>query len=208
VSDSNTGIRLLALVLGFWLIMRTINRDATGKTLLNHLGIGTVGASALTQSLAQPSAVVNPQGQTNPFPGAVGSRLDQGFDLTAKQLLAPFAGTVVASNPTDPGWAGGGYLAIRSATNPQQVIYMAEGLAPVVQVGQTVQAGEVVAQPAINPYNGISGNIESGWANPGNPNQPDAQVAQNKPSIAESFYNWLRGLGGPAATSTANAGYP
>lgn len=204
-----TGTRLLLLVFGFWLLMRSINRDATGRTLVDHLLGNTATKSPyLTASLPAATGAAGGGGVVNPFPGASGSRLDQGFDLTTRSILAPFAGTVVAADQTSSGWNGGGYLAIRSATNPNQVIYMAEGLSPTVQVGQQVSAGQSVGVPVLNPYNGVVGNIEAGWANPAQPLQPLAQVANQPINVAKSFYRWLLGLGGPQATSTTNAGYP
>jgi hypothetical protein len=76
-----------------------------------------------------------------------------------------------------------------------------------VKVGDTVMAGQTIAQPATNPYNGIVGNFEIGWANPASPGQPLAQVASDPKQVALDFYGWLRSLGGPAATSTSGAGY-
>jgi hypothetical protein len=35
--DSTTGLKVLALVIGFWLLMRSVNRDATGRTLIDYL---------------------------------------------------------------------------------------------------------------------------------------------------------------------------
>jgi hypothetical protein len=75
-----------------------------------------------------------------------------------------------------------------------------------VQVGQTVTAGQQVATPRANPYNGIVGNFEIGRANPASPGQPLAQVVSNPGQMVQEFYSWLKGLGGPTATSTSNAG--
>lgn len=158
----------------------------------------TAAAPGLTTTAVGPS--------TNPVPGATGSRLDQGFDGTATSFVAPFAGTVVYSSASDSGWAGGGYVAIRSAADPSKVFYAAEGLLPTVKVGDTVAPGQTIAQPATNPYNGVVGNFEIGWANPNAPGQPLAQVASDPRQVSLDFYNWLRSLGGPAATSTADAG--
>jgi hypothetical protein len=229
MTDTGTGTRLLALVVGFWILMRSINKDSTHRTLINHLidpsGSGTqspilsaaitAGAAGSSPGLATSGLVhgagtltPTPAGTVNPFPAAAGSRLDQGFDLTARAFLAPFDGVVLKAVRSDPGWGGGGYLAIQNSADPSQVIYMAEGIAPIVQAGQSVSAGDPVAQAAVNPSNGIVGNIEAGWASALSPGQPLAQTIANKPSAATSFYNWLRSLGGPAATSTAGAGYP
>jgi biotin carboxyl carrier protein len=169
----------------------------------------TPAALAAAQAAPAPVATINTAlgPSTNPVPGATGSRLDQGFDGTTKSFVAPFSGTVVYSSASDPGWAGGGFVAIKSATDPSKVFYAAEGLRPTVNVGDTVTPGQTIAQPATNPYNGIVGNFEIGWANPNAPSQPLAQVASDPKQVALDFYDWLRSLGGPAATSTSDAGH-
>jgi len=153
------------------------------------------------------SGTVNAAGQVNPIPGATGGRLDQGFDVTTPNyILAPYDGTVVYSSASDPGWKGGGYVAIQSSADPNEVFYAAEGLRPTVSKGDAVSAGSSIASPANNPYNGIFGNIEIGRANPNAPGQPLAQVISNPSQMVYNFYTWLRNLGAPAATSTGNAG--
>lgn len=55
--DSTTGIKLLAAVLGFWIIMRALNKDSTHRTLANYL-TGTSGsASAALPTAGGPSTV-------------------------------------------------------------------------------------------------------------------------------------------------------
>lgn len=143
----------------------------------------------------------------DPLPDTVGSRLDQGIDGTGKTFLSPWAGKVVYSKAHDSGWAGGGYVAIQSATDPSRVFYLAEGITPIVSVGSIVSAGQRIAYPVANPYNNIVGNIEAGLANPAAPGQPLAQVVSDSAGMVDQFYNWLRSLGGPTATSTSSAGH-
>lgn len=206
---NDAGIKLLAAVIGFWMVMRAVNRDSSGRTLIDHI----LGQSATANQILPAGAASNPigtpnaAGDVNPVPGATGNRLDQGFDLTSKTFVSPYAGTVVASEQSDPGWKGGGYVAIANATNPRQVTYIAEGIAPSVSKGQKVTAGQTIAVPQINPYNGIPGNVEIGPANPSNPLQPLAQVVSNPAGAVMGFYQWLRRLGAPAATSTSLAGH-
>jgi biotin carboxyl carrier protein len=209
MSSESAGIKLLAAVIGFWILMRALNRDATGRTLVDHI-LGQSGSAnaALTPpgSAANPIGTPNAKGQVNPVPGSTASRLDQGIDLTGKSFVSPYAGTVVVSEASDPGWAGGGYIAIESATNPNQIEYFAEGITPLVQAGQKVKAGQGIGRAVSNPYNLIVGNIETGPANPRNPYQPLAQVASNPAQVVRNFAAWLRSLGGPSPTSTSNAG--
>jgi hypothetical protein len=242
-TDNSTGLRLLLIVLGFWVVMRAVNKDSSGRTLVNYLtgssgsstGLlptGAAGTAAATvpatgrqvaagAAAAGSGAAALGQGaaagvagllagvtgtSTNPVPGATASRLDQGLDVTSKAFESPFAGTVVASEQHDSGWQGGGYVAIQEQGNPQEVVYEAEGLAPVVRQGQPVNAGQVVATPVASPYNNIVGNAEIGLANPASPTQPLAQVVSNPAAEVLGFYQWIRSLGGPVATSTGNAG--
>jgi hypothetical protein len=223
---SSTGLRLLLIVLGFWVVMRAVNKDASHRTLVDYIlgqgggNPGTIPTETLTAGSIAPAGVaglspavtppakLNRSGQANPVPGATGSRLDQGFDVTSTLFESPFPGTVVASEQNDPGWKGGGYVAIRSAANPREVVYEAEGLSPVVTLGQHVAAGQLVATPVSNPYNNIVGNAEIGLADPNTPTRPLAQVVRNPGQEVLGFYNWIRSLGGPLATSTSNAGHP
>lgn len=142
----------------------------------------------------------------NPLPGAAGTRLDQGMDATGNTFLAPWTGTVVRAVQNDPGWGGGGYVAVQSNTDASRVYYLAEGILPTVREGDSVVAGQKIATPIRNPYNGIMGNIEAGLANPASPGQPLAQVTGNAAAMVKSFAAWLASLGGPTPTSTGNAG--
>jgi hypothetical protein len=205
-----SGTRLLAAVIGLWFLMRAVNKDSTGRTLIDKI----VGNKASVSPLLAMSTATGTgtgaggapgaAGATNPFPGGVGTWLDQGIDLTSKKFLAPVSGTVVVANQTDPGWRGGGYLAIKDSADPNRVYYMAEGISPTVRVGQQVQAGDSVAIARANPYNMVVGNIEFGRANPANPAQPLAQVISNPAAMVKNMVAWLKGLGGPTAT----AGHP
>lgn len=207
MTGGDTGIRLLLTILGFWIVMRSVNKDASGRTLIDRI-LGQSGGANQTLPSSTGSTPAAKAGQVNPIPGASANRLDQGFDVTGKNFLAPFTGKVVASSQSDPGWGGGGYIAIQNATNPNDVIYMAEGLAPLLQKGATVTAGERVAVPRMSPYpSGGFGTIEIGPANPKNPLQPLAQVVSDPAGAVMKFYDWLRSLGAPAATSTSLAGH-
>lgn len=204
------GTKLLAIVLGLWVLLRSVNKDASGRTLIDHIIGNQASKSPLLQlQLSNNSGPANSAGEVNPFPGAsgAGGRLDQGIDVTGKNFLSPVSGKVVLSRQSDPGWKGGGYVAIQDAADPNRVYYFAEGIAPIVSTGQTVQAGERIAIPKLNPYNGTLGNIEFGRANPASPGQPLAQVISNPAGMVQQLYSWLRSLGGPSVSSTSAAGH-
>jgi len=142
--------------------------------------------------------------------GASSSRLDQGQDVTSSMFNAPVSGTIVAADQSNGGWAGGGLLALKM-DNPiaglgSDVLYFAEGLAPTVPVGKHVSAGDQIAIPAINPYNGTIGNIEWGLANPRNPSQPLAQIVHDPVASVRAFYKWALSIGAPKAGQTGNVG--
>lgn len=47
MGESSAGIKLLAGLVGFWLVMRAVNRDASGRTLIDHLLGQSGGANQL-----------------------------------------------------------------------------------------------------------------------------------------------------------------
>lgn len=187
-----------------------INPPDRPNRSLKFPGLGGGGSGGSDNGTVSIPSNSGPGKGTNPFPGATGSRLDQGFDLTSQVFRAPADSRILYATNSDPGWKGGGYVAgvVQSGPKRGMVWYMAEGLRPRVVAGQVVKAGTKIADPVPNPYNGYNGNIEAGWANPGNPRQPLAQVHSNPPGVAWDFYNWIQSLGGPKASSTGNAGYP
>lgn len=161
----------------------------------------TAGATAAAKKVGKyPSSV-------NPVPGASGSRLDAGLDGTVHRFLSPWAGHVVVADAHNSGWQGGGYIVVRSTENPDFAYYAAEGLTPTVKVGDMVTAGQLIGMPVSNPYNGIVGNFEIGLANPSSPLEPLAHSIANPKQMVLDFSAWIRSLGGPAPTSTGNAGY-
>jgi biotin carboxyl carrier protein len=156
---------------------------------------------AMQQALLNPASTVGQQPaaasttattNTAAVPGATGS---QSF---ATQLASASAAGTAAPGATvnDP----------KLGTDDEPDPRRHRRRTPTVQVGQTVTAGQQIATPRANPYNGIVGNFEIGRANPASPGQPLAQVVSNPGQMVQEFYSWLKGLGGPTATSTSNAG--
>lgn len=116
----------------------------------------------------------------DPVPGWHPSRVDQGVDgtLSGSGFVAPFKVKVVYATAHDSGWDNGGYVAMKILQGPLmgQYLFVAEGIAPVVHAGDIVAAGTRVCNRANNPYNGVFGNIETGFADPSEPLRPLAQV--------------------------------
>jgi hypothetical protein len=116
----------------------------------------------------------------NPVPGWHPSRVDQGVDgtLSSSGFDAPFDVRVVDAIAHSPGWDNGGYVVVKilNGSLAGQYIYVSEGVVPVVHVGETVRAGTRLVNRVTNPYNGVFGNIETGFADPHEPLRPLAQA--------------------------------
>lgn len=179
--------------------------DYGGKAVAQAFASG--GPSASATGSGNPKVTGNFPPSVNPTPGLQTSRLDQGIDGTGTTFLAPWDGKVVVSNAHSTGWDGGGYIAIQSTQNPSFVYYVAEGVSPIVRLGQMVTAGQKIAVPVTNPYNGIVGNIEQGRANPANPGNPLAQSVSDAAGMVFDFYHWFLSLGGAPSTDTSSAGH-
>jgi hypothetical protein len=170
-----------------------------------HALDGTGGGGASTGAGGGGGITVAPGTYTNPFSSsATASRVDQGVDYTSSRFLAPGRSQILVSNATDPGWAGGGYIAAKLLDGPLagRVYYFAEGIATRVKVGDIIPAGHPLGDPMANPYNGTVGNIEAGWADPSSPGNPLAQGTGGYREGAStaagiSFNRFIQSLGGP-----------
>jgi hypothetical protein len=181
-------------------IANVVRGKATPKNPLPGLGLG----SSSTGAGGGGATNVTPGTYTNPFPGASASRVDQGVDYTSNQFLAPGRSQILVANTSDPGWRGGGYIAAKLLDGPLAgtVYYVAEGIAPIVTVGETIAAGASLGRPVANPYNGTVGSIEAGWANPSSPGQPLAQGTGGyregaSTAAGVSFNRFIQSLRGP-----------
>lgn len=191
-------------------IANVVQGKATSHPLSGAAG-GTSGTSGSAGSSGSGSSPTLPAGSyTNPVPGAQTGRIDQGVDytLTSKGAVAPGRSKILVADTSNQGWGGGGYVAAQLLDGPLagEVYYFAEGVAPLVRVGQEVAAGTQLVKPVTNPFNGILGNIEGGWADPQNPAVPLAQSLSGY-SGAESlqgltagysFSTFVHALGGVA----------
>lgn len=119
-------------------------------------------------------------GGHNPVPNWAPSRVDQGVDgtLSAEGFRAPFEVRVLYATAHDPGWDKGGYVVVQILQGPLQgqMLYVAEGVRAVVSAGQVVKPGNRLCDRAIDPYNGVFGGVETGFADPNDPLRPLAQA--------------------------------
>lgn len=159
-------------------------------------------------------------GYTNPVGNWQPGRIDQGVDGTlTSSAVAPGDSIILpVTKVSDPGWAGGGYIAGQLTTGKLKgkCWYIAEGIVPIVPVGAKVKAGSPVARRIVSPYaNHQLGNIEIGWADPNSPGRPLAQSIsgyggdQSPQAMAagNSFNRFILKLGAsPGAAQGAGVG--
>jgi hypothetical protein len=136
-----------------------------------------VATSHPTPAPAAPAAPVASGGYTNPLAGAsvTPERIDQGVDYGGSGTLTALgAGRITYVGTSGTGWPGA-FIEYQLSGGPDagRYVYYAEGItpAPGLQVGQTVQAGQPLAQLIA----GDSGGIEIGWGS-GVGTQPLAQA--------------------------------
>lgn len=157
----------------------------------------------------------------NPLSGVTGlinQRVDQGVDFTGTGPVTAIGdGTVITTSGT--GWPGGPFMSYQLSDGPAagKTVYVAEQITPNVQPGQSISAGDVIAQ--------MHGYIETGWADPSG-TSPESQTAQaggltgaNLPPggtlVGRNFEAFLNDLGvgkannlGLATGGTLPSGYP
>jgi hypothetical protein len=136
-----------------------------------------------------------------------------GYDGTfSGQIVAPFSGTITYASNSFSNW--GGYMELKADSpisgQPTSTLYFAEGLSPIVQSGH-VNAGQPIANPAVNHFNGTNGNIEWGIAKDGpGPTDPYAEGGAPDPkAMVLAFSQWAQQTLQVAPPSqTSNAGFP
>lgn len=195
------------------LMVAAVVIDKGSKMVADVFNSGTsqgAGNSAGSTTNPVTSGSLAGTGYVNPVPGWNPSRVDQGVDgtITSKGFLAPGDSRILIAQDSNPGWDGGGYIAGQFLDGPLKgfIWYAAEGITPLVHAGQDVTAGSAVGGPRPNPYNGILGNIEAGFASQYNAGQPMAQSLpgyggdQSVQAITagSAFNNLLTALGGMA----------
>jgi hypothetical protein len=197
---ANLPLSFAELLVGAILLDAAIKGDSIGNVIngvaTSHplVGSGSSSSGTDTSGAAGSVGTVAPGTYTNPVPGAKTGRIDQGVDYTGSSFVAPGTSKILAADASNPGWKGGGWIAAQLTDGPLAgaVYYIAEGVKPLVKAGQTVAAGTPLASPVSNPYNGIVGNIEAGWAN----KTGTAPLAQS-----------LSGYGGDQSSQALTAGY-
>ncbi|HXB50797.1 MAG TPA: hypothetical protein VNW50_23815, partial [Streptosporangiaceae bacterium] len=104
--------------------------------------------------------------------GLLAERIDMGADFGGSGPVYAIGNAVITNAIGDsPGWPGGGWITYQLTDGPAKglVVFLAEDVKPIVQVGQHVTPNTVIA----NMYNGGAG-IETGWA------MPDSSSAESQ----------------------------
>lgn len=152
-----------------------------------------------THTSAPATAPVSPGGYVNPLAHAslTPERIDQGVDYSGSGTLTALgAGRVTYVATSGTGWPGA-FIEYRltSGSYAGRYVYYAEGVSPLVRVGQTLQAGQSVARL----ITGWSSGIEIGWGS-GLGTQPLAQAegqSGGATPAGRSFSALIASLGGP-----------
>ena len=132
-------------------------------------------------------------------------RIDQGVDYSGiGPIYALGDGVVIAT--TIPGWPGGTFIAYELINGPANglVVYAAEDIIPIVQIGDTVNANTALGIT----YAGPDG-IETGWADGANIGNTMARTygefnGSNTTAFGANFSQLLQQLGAPGGIAQNN----
>jgi hypothetical protein len=169
-----------------------------------YRGNGTTGIDGGCQPTISSENFTNPlAGDTHVTP----ERIDMGVDYAdpaAEPIDAMGSASVTYAGPQGGGWQPNcvNYTLDKPPTPTERYVYVCEGITPTVSTGQTVQAG----QPIANFIPG--GGIETGWAAaPGNPvSTRAAQLSQqaqtgdagdNRTYCGQAMSDLIQQAGGP-----------
>ncbi len=125
-------------------------------------------------------------------------RVDQGVDYSGYGPIFALGDGVVLST-VNSGWPGGTFIAYRLTDGPAAglVVYAAEDIEPMVQVGETVTPSTVIGQM----YEGPDG-IETGWSDASGDGETMARSygqfsGANSTAFGYNFSQLLMSLGAP-----------
>ena len=174
--------------------------DAAAEDNLARQSI-VVSASSLDPApVPTASPASGPSGYVNPLRGVSAlspERIDQGVDYAGfGPIYALGDGTVLST--VNGGWPGGTYITYRLDSGPAAglVVYAAEDIEPLVQVGESVTPDTVLG----TVYEGPDG-IETGWADNGSGDTMARVASQffgwNSTAFGANFSQLLVSLGAP-----------
>ena len=170
-----------------------------------YQGGDTLAAAGLGCAAAQ-DTYVNPFSRST---GLVAERIDMGVDYSGRgPILALGDAKVTYATTDDAGWAycgAAGAITLQLVDGPDQGrdVYIAEGIAPTVTTGDTVSAGQTIAEFA------GAGCIEIGWSAVADGVEPEAAAlgqaakgpnedpGENRSYCGNSMSEFLASLGAP-----------
>lgn len=169
-------------------------RDLARQTVVVSAGSLDPVPAPSASPPAGPSGYVNPLRAVSALSP---ERIDQGVDYSGfGPIYAIGAGTVLST--VNGGWPGGTYITYRLDNGPAAglVVYAAEDIEPLVQVGETVTSNTVLG----TVYEGPDG-IETGWADNGSGDTMARVASQffgwNSTAFGANFSQLLVSLGAP-----------
>jgi hypothetical protein len=163
---------------------------------------------AATRHKAATAVYLNPLRKVS---GLMAERIDMGADFGGSGPVYAIGDAVITNAiGNSPGWPGGGWITYQLTDGPAKglVVFLAEDVTPMVQVGQHVTPNTEIA----NMYNGGAG-IETGWA------MPDSSSAESQlpeaggisgggpfpTAVGINFDQMLHALGVPVSPFNGNA---
>lgn len=152
------------------------------------------------------SGVGNAVGYVNPLSGAhvTPERIDMGVDYAGSGNVSAIGDAVVTqAMSSGSGWPGpGGFVEYKLTSGPDAgvFVYVAEGVAPLVKVGQQIKAGTPVAQIIPGSSTGIETGLGSGQGSgtyaSGHGGYSEGQLT----AAGQWFSDLIQQLGGPPGT--------
>jgi len=134
--------------------------DTLGLQLAGSLGLQLrLQPQVVSQGVAVAPIYLNPLRNVN---GLVPERIDEGVDFSGTgPVYALGDGIVTSATGAAGGWPGGGWITYQLTNGPGQglIVYVAEDITPIVQVGERVTPSTVLGYM----FEGADG-IETGWA--------------------------------------------
>jgi hypothetical protein len=173
-------------------------------------GTGSTQSFASALAAAQTgtaTAAAGASGYVNPLAGASvrPERIDQGVDYAGSGALGAIGpGVVTQVVQSGSGWEGGGYVEYKLTAGPYagRYVYYAEGVTPMVSVGQTLAPGQPVAKIIPGAPHGVELGFGSGVGESSYANQYGGGYTEGAATAAGvAFSNLVASLGGPAGVN-------
>jgi hypothetical protein len=162
---NDAGVKLLAAVIGFWVIMRAVNRDASGRTLVDHILGQSGGANQLlpTDSYTNAAAAA-PSGAgvqaLLPTMNQIGARMGWNASQVAAwagvENREDASGSLTAKNPTSNAYGLAQFI-----NGPGE--YAQYGGNATTAAGQLTAMANYIKQRYVTPQAALAHEQQYGW---------------------------------------------